>query len=128
MGVVQILHVCVLCVIAFSGAFKLASTDSCPNTDGIVGICVFDPSRNCVNQDQCPSGYKCCPYGCGSQCLAVTVNFQHLGSCNAHMTGTLGAKSCGHDQACQTNEKCCSGHCVAVRKFSVNVLNPITNQ
>ncbi|CAG2189441.1 WFDC3 [Mytilus edulis] len=109
-------------------AFKLASTDSCPNTDGIVGICVFDPSRNCVNQDQCPSGYKCCPYGCGSQCLAVTVNFQHLGSCNAQMTGTLGAKSCGHDQACQTNEKCCSGHCVAVRKFSVNVLNPITNQ
>ncbi|XP_052085075.1 perlwapin-like protein [Mytilus californianus] len=125
----EIVHIlCVFGVIALSSAFKLTSTDGCPNSDGIFGFCVFDPSRNCVRQEQCPFGYKCCPYGCSSQCLAVTVKFQHLGSCPSDSTGSLTAKSCGHDQACKTNEKCCGGHCVAVRKFSVNVLDPIQIQ
>ena len=25
------------------------------------------------------TGYKCCPHGCGSECLAVTVHSQHPG-------------------------------------------------
>jgi len=34
----------------------LRKADSCPDTSGIVGICSFDPSRNCIRQSQCPEG------------------------------------------------------------------------
>jgi len=35
------------------------------------GHCVRDPSRNCVQNSNCPNGQLCCPGQCGRQCMSV---------------------------------------------------------
>ncbi|XP_063601205.1 chelonianin-like [Penaeus indicus] len=43
---------------------------TCPDTSDIVGICVVT-ERNCFSDSECGPGQKCCPFGCGRECLAV---------------------------------------------------------
>ncbi|CAG7784820.1 unnamed protein product [Allacma fusca] len=44
---------------------------NCPDVSGIGGICSFDPRVNCLEDSQCGGNQKCCPFGCGRQCLIV---------------------------------------------------------
>ncbi|XP_047479804.1 chelonianin-like [Penaeus chinensis] len=43
---------------------------TCPDTSDIVSICVVT-ERNCFSDGECGAGQKCCPIGCGRECLAV---------------------------------------------------------
>ncbi|XP_042882509.1 WAP four-disulfide core domain protein 5-like [Penaeus japonicus] len=43
---------------------------TCPNTDGIFGICAITEA-NCSLDSECGRGQKCCPYGCGRECLTA---------------------------------------------------------
>ncbi|XP_027228308.2 waprin-Phi3 [Penaeus vannamei] len=43
---------------------------TCPDTSDVIGPCVIT-ERNCLSDSQCAPGQKCCPIGCGRECLAV---------------------------------------------------------
>ncbi|XP_037802161.1 chelonianin-like [Penaeus monodon] len=43
---------------------------TCPDTSGIITTCEVT-ERNCFSDSQCGPGQKCCPLGCGRECLAV---------------------------------------------------------
>ena len=38
----------------------------CPNTEGMIGICV----EQCTADDSCEGEQKCCSNGCGHTCMA----------------------------------------------------------
>ncbi|XP_076470772.1 uncharacterized protein LOC143300741 isoform X2 [Babylonia areolata] len=40
----------------------------CPPPSAIMGICVFDPAVNCLNDSECQTGRKCCSEGCNKVC------------------------------------------------------------
>ncbi|XP_052093779.1 perlwapin-like protein [Mytilus californianus] len=100
------------------------SLGTCPEFD-INTICVIDFDFHCADQNQCPSGYRCCPYGCNMRCVAVTVDGNHLGSCRS-ASGARG-KTCTVDRSCEGHEKCCDGRCQTVRTQIVKVLYPVEN-
>ncbi|XP_052093778.1 perlwapin-like protein [Mytilus californianus] len=94
---------------------------SCPSFN-IATPCVLDYKFHCFVQKQCPSGYRCCSYGCNRRCVAVRVNGKHLGSCRKS-SGRKG-KKCKKDSSCKRHEKCCKKRCRRVRKKIVPVRRP----
>ncbi|XP_063420216.1 perlwapin-like protein [Mytilus trossulus] len=98
------------------------SLGTCPKLD-ISSVCVVDYKFNCLFQKQCPTGYRCCTYGCNRRCAAVTVNKNHLGSCR-NSSGKKG-KRCKKDKSCKRHEKCCNKRCRRVRKKIAPVRYPI---
>lgn len=102
----------VFIITAFSQDIAI-TRGGCPSTEGFQTVCLFNPDRNCISQDQCPEEYRCCRYGCGSLCFAVADFLQHPGSCPVQLTSS--GIACNQDAVCQPNEKCCNGHCIEVR-------------
>ncbi|VDI79882.1 Hypothetical predicted protein [Mytilus galloprovincialis] len=89
----------------------------------IVGDCASNYDMECMEQKQCPTGYRCCRTFCQRRCAAVVFYGQHLGSCS-NSSGTMG-KYCTNDKQCKGHERCCNKTCLKVRKELVPVKYPV---
>ncbi|XP_062621022.1 perlwapin-like protein [Saccostrea cucullata] len=73
-----------LASITLVSAFKLENAKrathagQCPTVDSnLFGICMFDPTINCLSDDECQPTEKCCPSGCNKKCT-TSVHHQLL--------------------------------------------------
>ncbi|XP_053380206.1 uncharacterized protein K04H4.2-like [Mercenaria mercenaria] len=46
----------------------VSNKGTCPPSSGRAGICIFDPSVNCLSNRDCSGGQICCREGCGKVC------------------------------------------------------------
>ncbi|XP_046335422.2 WAP four-disulfide core domain protein 5-like [Haliotis rufescens] len=104
-------------------------TGSCPASSGLVGICLFVPGVNCIEDSECAYGKLCCSEGCGKMCKEPVAHAKrevtHAGSCPKVDQNMLGfcvfrpGINCLSDDECTTNQRCCQEGCGRVCKTAV---------
>uniref|UniRef100_A0A3Q0SVT0 WAP domain-containing protein n=1 Tax=Amphilophus citrinellus TaxID=61819 RepID=A0A3Q0SVT0_AMPCI len=74
----------------------------CPHRIYVHANCVED----CYSDSDCPNNEKCCPNGCGHECMPAP------GVCPRRYWDFIGCvKLCSNDGDCPKKEKCCSTGC-----------------
>ncbi|KAK6171453.1 hypothetical protein SNE40_019640 [Patella caerulea] len=81
-----------------------------PPRSDVMGMCV----EMCSNDDECPSGRKCCSNGCGKTCQQPSSVLQSIkqGTCSRQLglfqLRSRCANRCVTDYDCTGDDKCCN--------------------
>nr|QXO74904.1 hic15 [Sinohyriopsis cumingii] len=88
-----------------------AKSGSCPDSSGMIGICV----EGCSSDDDCAESQKCCSNGCGHTCQDPTTVTSSIslkpGTCPRISGFGTCVEMCSSDSDCLGQKKCCSNGC-----------------